>query len=300
MEWLLLAFSVFLGATKSILSKRVNTNGNGMQQTVKANIVLFFFAFCFIGVFVAFNVENWSVPWVLAIAYAVCVLFSQISLMKAVEYGSVAISSLFYSCGFIIPTVWGCIYFQEGINILHIVGIALILLAFILSVEKKQGKSLHLKWLIAALGGTLFSGLVGVIQKIFGKQQTSYSLDLFLFISFAIIIVLNAIIFGLYCFKKEDKKNENQEIKTIKKTDWITVFFMAVLGVVMGGINKLNTYLAGVLPSVVMFPATNGGVIVMSAVLSAIIFKEKLAKKQIFSILLGFIAIVIIAVGQNI
>lgn len=69
--------------------------------------------------------------------------------MKAVELGSVAISSLFYSCGFIIPTVWGCIYFREGINALHIIGIVLIIISFMVSVEKKEdrltGKELQIK-----------------------------------------------------------------------------------------------------------------------------------------------------------
>ena len=160
-----------------------------------------------------------------------------------------------------------------------------------------------MKWLIAALGGTLFSGLVGVVQKLFGTLANSYSLDLFLFVAFAMIVVLSV---STYCFclvKDKLKKDKNEVVvndKTKKINKLTALLFMVLLGVVMGGINKLNTYLAGVLPSIIMFPSTNGGVIVVTAIMSAIIFKEKLSKKQIFSISLGFIAIIIIAIGQNI
>ena len=298
MKWLLLLVSILSGSAKSILSKRVNNNAKGLKQTMLANVGLFFFAFCFVGVFAIFSVQEFCLPWGLTVAYAVCVLLSQIALMKAVELGSVAISSLFYSCGFIIPTIWGCIYFQEGINALHIIGIVLILASFIVSVEKKEDKPFNWKWLIAALGGTLFSGLVGVVQKLFGAQAIEYSLDLFLCTSFAIIILLSgAIFFALYIFARKEPVLSTVEKR---KIDIKTLGFTALLGVAMGGVNKLNTYLASVLPSVIMFPTTNGGVIVATACFSALLYREKLSKKQIVSILIGFVAIVVIAVGQNI
>ena len=297
MKWLLLFVSVFLGSTKSILSKRVNNDAKGLKKTMLANVGLFFFAFCFIAVFAIFSLDKWSLPWGLTIAYAVCVLLSQISLMKAVELGSVAISSLFYSCGFIIPTIWGCIYFQEGFNILHIIGIVMILVSFIISVEKKEDKPFNWKWLIASLGGTFFSGLVGVVQKLFGAQPINYSLDLFLCASFAIIILLSGGII-LLCHIFENKKSASN-IEHVK-IDIKTLVFTLLLGFTIGGVNKLNTYLAGVLPSVIMFPTANGGVILTTACFSALFYKEKLSKKQIFSVLIGFLAIIVIAIGQNV
>lgn len=85
--------------------------------------------------------------------------------MKAVETGSVSVSSLFYSCGFIIPTIWENVYYKEGINLLHIFGILFIFASFALSSRLKKDKGFKVGWL-AALGGTLFSGLVGVVHKL--------------------------------------------------------------------------------------------------------------------------------------
>jgi drug/metabolite transporter (DMT)-like permease len=174
----------------------------------------------------------------------------------------------------------------------------LILTSFIVSVDKKEDKPFDWKWLTAALCGTLFSGFVGVAQKLFGIQTIEYSLDLFLCVSFVIIILLSGVMFFIsHIFEKKEP-----DILTVEKckVDLKTLGFTALLGIAMGGVNKLNTYLASILPSVVMFSTINGGVIVATACFSALLYKERLSKKQIVSIMIGFVAIAAIVAGQNI
>jgi drug/metabolite transporter (DMT)-like permease len=48
--------------------------------------------------------------------------------------------------------------------------------------------------------------------------------------------------------------------------------------------------------AVIFFPAFNGGVVILSGVLSGLIFKEKLSKKQWIGFSLGLLAIFIIGV----
>ena len=100
MKWILLFFSVAMGASKSVLSRVVGTNGKGVKETLLLNVKLFAFALIPILPFAVFG-GNYSVPWGLATAYGVCVLMSQICLMRAVSLGPVSVSSLFYSCGFL-------------------------------------------------------------------------------------------------------------------------------------------------------------------------------------------------------
>ena len=64
----------------------------------------------------------------------------------------------------------------------------------------------------------------------------------------------------------------------------------------MGLANLLNTYLAGVFESVITFPVVNGGRILLTTVLGAILFREKTNLRQKIGILCGFIAIVLIAI----
>ena len=307
MDYLLLGISVFTGSFKSIVNKRVKRGAVGLGKTMQVNAVSFAIAFVVVLCFAVFS-SGFSVktPLLLALANAVCILLSQVSLMKAVDTGSVTVSSLFYSCGFIVPTVWGALYYGEPVHYLQIVGIAIIIISFILCVEKENGKKFNIKWFIYALGGTIFSGLLGVVQKLFGKGYAdTYSLDVFLSVSFLLIIAISLIVWLIYILVHGKRGHQDVPIgeKVIARTekallDKYTLVFTVILGLILGFHNKICTYLSGVLPSALFFPIVNGGVIVMTAIISSIILRERLSRRQLISVILGFIAIGLITVGK--
>ena len=156
MEYLLLVVSVFLGMTKSILSKTVKEENEPIYKTLFSNIVMFSVAFVVVTL-MAINSLKYilDLPIILALLYAAFTVAAQISFMQAVSLGPVSISSLFYSCGFLLPTIFGTIYYKENFHILQGIGIAFIIVAFYFSVDTSQRKC-NIKWLIFALLG-LFS-----------------------------------------------------------------------------------------------------------------------------------------------
>ena len=87
---------------------------------------------------------------------------------------------------------------------LQLGGIALVIVAFLLSTEK-GGKQLNWKWFISALLGLLFSGCVGIIQKIFVKEYVGVSLDLFLSASFGFMVLLSGLAFCFLYFNEKGK-----------------------------------------------------------------------------------------------
>ena len=307
MDYLLLAISVFTGSFKSIVNKRVKRGAVGMGKTMQVNALSFGVAFAVVFLFAVLSPNfNFSTPLLLAFFNALFILLSQVCLMKAVDTGSVTVSSLFYSCGFIIPTVWGALYYFEPVHYLQIIGIIIIIVSFIFSVEKEKGKKFNFKWLIYALGGTVFSGALGIVQKLFAHNYSNdYSLDTFLSISFLMIIGISLIVWGVYAILSATKSHAHVPVKerAITKIDKPligkrTFMFTLILGLILGFHNKICTYLSGVLPSALYFPVVNGGVIVMTAVISAILLREKLSKRQFISVILGFIAIGLITVGK--
>ena len=301
MKYFLLISTIFLGAFKTIFTKTSKKKNATLPDALKTNLISFSCAFITLLLFgLGGFKENFSVPYILALCYAVCTLASQLCLMKAVELGSVSISSLFYSCGFIIPTLWGNIYYDEGINLPHILGFLLIISSFFLSTTKSEKVKFNWKWLLAALGGTLFSGLVGVIQKLFTNNYSQYSLDYFLYTAFVFILLINgallvflSIIQHKNFFKKEKESSANASTKKI-------ILFTILLGVCIGLANKVNTYLSGVFPSIISFPVINGGAILTTSLFSWLIFKEKLTLKQWIGIFIGLTGIILLAVGQTI
>ena len=111
------------------------------------------------------------------------------------------------------------------------------------------------------------------------------------------LIVFPDIVFSLHVvhcsvnlFVKIKNKRNDQ-----KQNVWFYVF--AVLcGLLSYFYNRSNMFLAGELDAVIFFPAFNGGVVLLSTILSLCFFKEKLAVKQILGIVFGVVAICIIGI----
>lgn len=302
MKYFLLTASVFLGALKSVFTKISKTKNTTLYEMSKINLISFS---CALAVVLLFSMgtlsEPFSVPVIIAFFYAVCTFASQLCLMKAVELGSVSVSSLFYSCGFIIPTVWGNIRYHEGIGILHIFGLSAIAISFFLSSKLSKEKQFSWRWLIVALGGTLFSGLVGIIQKLFTNEYTQYSLDYFLITAFSFILIANSVLYVACRLHRNATRNGNKTESGGKDGSWNgkIVLYSVVLGVIIGFVNKINTYLSGVFSSIIAFPVINGGAILLAALFSRIIFKEKLTHIQWTGIAVGVIGIVLLSLGQT-
>ena len=305
MEYILLTCTVLLGGIRSILTKSVNKDGKSFYEALKTNAYMFVFAFITVFLIGIASVKTlFQVPWWLTIIYAASMVLAQVCLMKAVEIGSVSTSGLIYYCGFIIALLFGSIYYKEKVNVLHLIGVLLILVSFVLSV-KKEKKKVSVLWLITAFGGFLFGGAMGIWQKIFRYEYAEYNLDNFMQVAFLLMSVLSFCLAVLSKLGRIRDKQENEDkgkaddVQAIKATDkWKKIVYIATLGVCMGLINIINTFLAGELPSVIVFPCIYGGGIIATSIFSMIIFKEKTTNKQKFSLLIGIIGIVFIGVGS--
>ena len=61
-------------------------------------------------------------------------------------------------------------------------------------------------------------------------------------------------------------------------------------------LNFLNLSLSGKLPSVILFPIYNIGSMLLSSIISSIIYKDKPTKRQSVGFVLGIVAIFIVGV----
>ena len=216
MDYILLVTAVLLGVSKNVLTKVVKKKSVNFYDTMKINVITFSLALITVFLIGIASVKTlFQVPYLLAGAFAVCSLGSLITLMKAMEHGSVSLSSLFYSCGFILPTVFGAVYYKEEINVAHVIGILLIVVSFSFSIKKEQGKNFNLGWLIAALGGLFFSGMLAILQKIFANEYGGCKLDNFLCIAFVFIIIMSLIAMFIARFYS-DVKNYKANFRNTK------------------------------------------------------------------------------------
>ena len=279
MKYLLLLLSVLCAGLKSVFSKKSN------EVLDEKNNIFTFNLFLFLTGGIIFLVLGWGEIFplqletvLLAVAYAFFTLSSQILLMQATKHGDVALSSMFYSSGFLVPITFSAIVYHEAILPRQYIGMALLLISFAVGVKITKG-GVSPKWLAFAVSAMLAAGSVAVIQKVFRMSENKDRMYGFLVLSFAIMILGTLIIMP----KKRTKPKPG-------------FYRLAVIiGLCMAGANILNLYLSGVLDSVIVFSVLNGGAIVSSAVFARILVKEKLSVRKKIGVGLAIASILLIA-----
>ncbi|MBQ7906623.1 MAG: EamA family transporter [Clostridia bacterium] len=220
----------------------------------------------------------------LALIYGAMLLCAQWFYTIALTTGKTAICTTIYSFGFVLPTLSGVLFWNESISVFGILGILTVIPVLIISglgSKKAEGKESSKGYIIPLIIALLCSGGLGIVQKI---QQTSEFKDqksIFILIAFLFSFLVSLIFF--LCKKPGEKKISKRNL-----------CFCSIAGSFFAINNLLNTHLAGVLDSAIFFPAINIGVILISVVLGLIVYKERLALKDILVLCLGAAAIVLV------
>ncbi len=207
--------------------------------------------------------------------------------LLAMQSGPMSLTSLVSSCSTLIPTFSGALFWNEKITPLQIAGVAMLLVAFGVGINPKKDKSLSFKWFGFCMGSFAANGGLGVMQKI---QQTSDYPDeasAFLDISFITIIVILLVSFAFV------RRSGSELFRPTAKQAGIVI----AGGLLLGSVHKMNLYLAGAMPSIIFFPVNNGSVLLLSAFVSRIFFKEKLSKRQLAAFFIGFAALIAVSLG---
>ncbi len=286
MIYFLLFVSLLAAVARNSVSKAAGIKFSGLSALINLNILLCAMAlptFLIFGIDTAhFSDKNFIF---LSALFALFTLIGSVFQIIAIKYAPLPIVSLVYCSGFVISTFYSAIAFDEKISPLRAVLIILLLfsLAFIFIKRGNPKGSIKPIFLLFAIPAMLSSGFLGVTQKIFTMNYGNESNNSFLFCGFGLIFFAMLILRAAY---------KPQEIAKFKSTKFIIpaiVFSIALITT-----NKLNLYLIELLPGTVFFPFMNAGAIALNAIISAIIFKEKLSKTQYASCALAIIVICII------
>ena len=159
--------------------------------------------------------------------------------------------------------------------------ISAILIFFIyLSLERRGSERVNKRWLIFCALAFIFQGCIGVLQKVHQSSEHKGELGGFLFIAFICSLVYSRI----------RAKKSFKELNFTRKH----ILLSLISGACIFGMNFLNLRLSGLLPSQLFFPVINGSAIVLSSIMSLILFKEKMSKRQIIGLCGGILSLIAI------
>jgi len=223
----------------------------------------------------------------LALAFGLVTAIQQVASLQAMEMGPYSYTSVIVSLSTLIPTMSGVLIWKESLSWLQIIGIVLMVICFVYSVEQDQNqKKATVKWLIYCAVAFVCTGLIGVMQK--WHQNTDYKMELdgFLVIAFAVSFVYSTACLGINRFA-EGKQVDGK----FGKSAALNVLLMILIGVCAAACNKLNLYLSGAMDSGVFFPIVNGGGLVLTTLAAMLLFKERLSRRRWVGLAVGFLSV---------
>lgn len=237
-----------------------------------------------------FSITNLFQPTFIYYALIIGVLF--IITFNLIAFGTqkigIAITTVSNKMSMIIPVLIGLFVFKEDKNFLKLIGIVLAILAIFFSCSKNGKLSFDKKYLPVIILVFIGQGIADSTLK--WAQE------------FAINASNNNVFFATTFFTAAFSGTLFMMIQQRK----ITVTLRSLLwGVILGIPNYFTLYFfvealsAGVFESSQVFPIVNMGVIVLTAVMGIILFREHLSKSNWMGILLALIAISLITFSND-
>ena len=228
--------------------------------------------------------------WIFGLSFGLCFILNVYFYLMLMGVAPLSISALINSSGMLIPTFTGVILWGEKFKATQFIGLILILICFILTAgltKNSRGKA-DLKTLICGLGTFAFCGLSGVFQTAQQKMWNGAHVNEFSAIAFlfASSLLVPVIIAGLY--RSESKWCDLVSLKSI------LLMVGAGLGTYFGFSTLMNSLCR--LPAHMVYPAVNGGMIIVLSILSRFLFKEKQNAKSKIGLVVGIAAIIFLSV----
>ena len=211
--------------------------------------------------------------------YGIIAALGQFFKVHALQIGPMNITLLITTSSMIIPTMSG-VFFGEKFSFLKLCAVLVLLFFIYLSLQKNEGTRFNKKWIFCCVLAFLAIGVDGVIQKIHQKSQFRFEVSGFLFVAFAFAVLFNLI--------------SNKGIDTKQKLPRSIVLFALICGGCTFAMNFINLKLVGMLPSQLFFPVVNGSAIVLSTIMSVLIFKEDLTKRRTIGLIGGIASLIAI------
>ena len=217
----------------------------------------------------------------LGVVFGVMTALRNVYNMKALSVGPMNITLMITTSSTIIPTLSG-VFFGERFSLAKLL-LVFVLIGFIyISLGISTDSKVNKKWFLFVMLTFFTQGLVGVLQKVHQTSVYREEASGFLFVAFILACIFN-------------RARVRVKVKELnfKKT---YVLLAVICGLCTFTMNYLNLKLAGVLPSQIFFPVVNGGSMVLSQIMSVVIFKEIPTKKQVVGLAGGIATLIAICI----
>ncbi len=284
----ILLLRVFQKISTKAISKRIP---NDMTGLASFNAISMGISALFAGLLLLFTFslgDFATLPplgWLIACATGIAICLSSVCSLLAMRGSSILLNSLFSMAGLLVPTISGIFILNQAVVPLQWMGMLLLFGAALLlaSSSKKTNGRITPKTLILLFGSMLANGCTMLLQVLFKTYVPTGSVLVYSFLQFAIVaVVLFMLAFIL-------SKKEKQKLYVPDKK---LMAFTAVSAGALFGISQLSTMASEIVPVAVLFPISDGGGMIISALVADLIYKEKINLKSFLGIVIGIAGLI--------
>lgn len=241
-------------------------------------------ALCALPLFAAQGAQITADAVLLGIGSGLCIAIGSIFSQLALQGGTMALSSMFSTAGLLIPCVAGVFWFDQPMSVWQWLAVLVLLgSAYLLVVSsRKIYHHFTVKTLWLLLGSFFANGTTMLLQTIYSLRCGGKNVAAFSFFTFAVpSLLLLAIAYGT---------GTKEQRRLPKKLYGLGL----CLAVALFLINQLATQAAAAVPGAILFSFINGGATLISALVGALIYRERLGISGAAGVTAGIAALIVI------
>ena len=297
--YIFLSASIASGAIKGFFGKKVSNKTNGFKGAVLANLIRMLFCIPVGFVFVLFDggISSLAVSKKVLLISAFGGVATSIFIatwLLAVQKSAFTAVDTFVSMGILIPIVLSCIIYKETITYFEIIGLVLLLLSVVvMSLYSNQIKQkLNLLSILLLLIVGIANGFNEFSYKIFQYNKANTPASAFNFYIYVFSAITLAILFLCLNVRKEPVNNsQTKEKSTLDKQ---TLLYIVVMATFLFCNSYFKTLAATRLSAVQIYPLAQGSALILTLLMSALIFKEKIKPLCIIGLIIMFTGLIFI------
>ena len=284
-DYILLSLSILSNGLYNAVMKLLGRKSDGsLRGTMRVNAAIYAVISVVVGAAAIFSWETYSAQClILGILFGAVTAMSGVFKLMALATGEMSFTVVFVSASMVIPAFAGAVFWREPLSVFKVAGAAVIIVSSCFS-AKRNGKRREKGWLTYCFAAFLFMGLVGVLQKVQRSSSCSGSPKLFLLTAFVTAFVICLAVCAIT--KKAPEERPSPTMSGIA--------CILTAGGTLAFANLANLYLAGALPSALLFPAQNGGSTLLSVLIAAFVFRERPDGRQKIALIASLCGLVIL------
>ncbi len=292
MGYVFLGAALFSSTVKGFCGKKISGYTNGFKDAILANVIrmLLCTVIGFVMILTSGDISEFlpsmktiCLSALSGISTAIFVLSWLISIKKS----AYMMMDIFLMLGVLVPLIASNLFFNEVIKTTQWLGMGLLIVAVILmcsynnSIKTKITPSSFMLLLLCGVA----NGVADFSQKLFMKHTHNDSVALFNFYTYVFATVV--LLAFLALTHKTTTAADKIDIKKIFS-------FILIMAICLFANSYFKTLAAGYLNAVLLYPLNQGCSLILSAVMSAVLFREKLTIKAVIGIITAFIGLLII------